>query len=166
MVQAVILMNEIQSSHGHNNCHVLVENLTVDDTAMKCWEPVVRHTSSTWMTFLKPPHNPLSSPKTFMTFIWEHQRDWKILHRSSARNQGSAIIYISDEVRLFWSEFGLDSITKDKFCSLKLLNVCLCWWDTLYTEWLWGFSQMICVHWSSDFEQKRSPNKKGQIRKV
>jgi hypothetical protein len=98
MVQSIILVNQIQCSQGYNNCHVLVENLAVDDTTMKCWEPVVRHTSSTWMTFLKPTYDPLSSPKTLMAFIWEHHRDWKILHRSSATNQESEIIYISDEV--------------------------------------------------------------------
>jgi glutathionylspermidine synthase len=45
------------------------------------------------MTFLEPAYNPLSSPKTLMTFIWEQQRHWNILHRSSATKQQSEIIF-------------------------------------------------------------------------
>jgi len=62
MVQAIIFVNQIKCSLCHNTCHVFVKNLAVDDSAMNGWEPVVRHTSSPWMTFLETLYNPLSSP--------------------------------------------------------------------------------------------------------
>lgn len=62
MVQAIVFVNQIKCSLCHDSSHVFVKNLAVDDSAMKGWEPVVRHTSSPWMTFLEPLYNPLSSP--------------------------------------------------------------------------------------------------------